>query len=79
MTESVLDSSVVLAIINREPGFLAAQAALADGLISTVNLSEVVAKLVKDGVSAADAEAMAGRFPFRALDFEAVMHLTYQA
>jgi PIN domain nuclease of toxin-antitoxin system len=69
MTEIVVDSSIVLAIINREAGFPAAEAALSDSLISTVNLSEVVAKLLKDGVRPADAEEMMGRFPCRRVDF----------
>ena len=70
MTESVVDSSVVLAIISQEAGFLAAQRDLADSLISTVNLSEVVTKPVRDGAGPADAEDMAGRFPLRAGDFD---------
>jgi PIN domain nuclease of toxin-antitoxin system len=70
MTESVVDSSVVLAIINREAGSQIGQVDLADSLISTVNLSEVVAKLVKDGATSAEAEEIVGRFPLRSADFD---------
>jgi len=42
----VLDASALLAALHREPGFERWQAYVADGMISTVNLSEVIAKLL---------------------------------
>ena len=48
----VLDASVVLAVINAEPGAEAAIAYLAEAVISAVNLSEVVAKLAERGMPA---------------------------
>ena len=48
----VLDASVVLAVINAEPGAEAAIAYLAEAVISAVNLSEIVAKLAERGMPA---------------------------
>jgi PIN domain nuclease of toxin-antitoxin system len=52
----VLDSSAVLALVNREPGGERVLAALPDAVISAVNLSEVVAKLVDRGATMAAIE-----------------------
>jgi len=56
MSRTVLDASVLLAVLNSEPGAekISAQV-LSDTVVSTVNLAEVHGKLVKDGVPAADA------------------------
>ena len=59
-SEIVLDASAVLAWLNGEPGgeqvleLLAGESPLVT--ISAVNLCEVITKLVRDGVSAVDAE-----------------------
>jgi len=42
----VLDASAVLALLHEEPGADVVAAALAGGVLSTVNLAEVVGKLV---------------------------------
>jgi ribonuclease VapC len=47
----VLDSSAVLAHLNREPGSERAAPLFGDALISAVNLSEVIAKLAERGAS----------------------------
>jgi ribonuclease VapC len=46
----VLDASALLALINAEPGSDAVGAALPHTVIGTVNLSEVVAKMIDIGV-----------------------------
>ena len=46
MSSWVLDASALLALLNREPGSEKVVAALPDAVMSSVNLSEVVAKLV---------------------------------
>lgn len=46
----VLDASAVLALIHDEPGADTVAAALPDGILSTVNLAEVIGKLVDAGV-----------------------------
>ncbi|MBN2240395.1 MAG: type II toxin-antitoxin system VapC family toxin [Dehalococcoidales bacterium] len=50
MTETVLDASAVLALLNAEPGSDTVVEALPEGIISAVNLSEVVGKLCDAGV-----------------------------
>ena len=49
MSSWVLDASALLALLNREPGSERVVAALPDAVMSSVNLSEVVAKLVDQG------------------------------
>lgn len=52
MSRYVLDSSVVLALVNNERGAaLVREAIAADSVISAVNLAEVVAKLIERGAS----------------------------
>ena len=53
----VFDSSAVLAILLAEPGGQRAAEALADGVLSAVNASEVVARLVELGARDEDARA----------------------
>ena len=50
MSKLVLDASAVLALLNSEPGGERVEAELAHALISTVNYSEVVAKLADAGM-----------------------------
>ena len=47
MSDIVLDASAVLALVNGEPGNDVVLANLADGVISAVNLAEVVTKLTE--------------------------------
>jgi PIN domain nuclease of toxin-antitoxin system len=47
----VLDSSVILAHLNDEPGSERAAPFFGDALISAVNMAEVVSKLVEHGAS----------------------------
>lgn len=47
----VFDSSVVLAVMLGEPGAERAAAALGEGILSAVNASEVVARLVDRGAT----------------------------
>ena len=49
---TVLDASAVLALVHEEPGADHVAAALEDSSISTVNLAEVIGKLVDLGVDA---------------------------
>lgn len=50
MPESVIDASALLAILNDEPGANVVAEALPQGVISAVNLSEVIAKLCDAGM-----------------------------
>jgi ribonuclease VapC len=48
--EAVIDASALLALLNAEPGADIVSEALPGGVISAVNLSEVVAKLCEVGI-----------------------------
>lgn len=50
MAEIVIDASALLALLNAEPGADVVAEALPVGVISAVNLSEVVAKLCQAGM-----------------------------
>ena len=50
MAEVVLDASALLALLNGEPGADQVAVVLADAVISAVNVSEVVGKLVEAGM-----------------------------
>ena len=50
MPKTVIDASALLALLNGEPGADIVTDALPGGIISTVNLSEVIAKLCDAGM-----------------------------
>lgn len=50
MPDTVIDASALLALLNTEPGADVVAEALPGGVISAVNLSEVVAKLCQAGM-----------------------------
>lgn len=50
MPETVIDASALLALLNAEPGADIVTEALPGGVISAVNLSEVIAKLCDAGM-----------------------------
>jgi ribonuclease VapC len=50
MPKTVIDASALLALLNAEPGADIVTDALPAGIISTVNLSEVIAKLCDAGM-----------------------------
>lgn len=54
----VLDASAVLALVNAEPGWERVSEALPDAVMSAVNLSEVVGKLVDHGLAAEEVHAL---------------------
>jgi ribonuclease VapC len=49
MSSSVLDSSAILAFFQKEPGWETVQAALSDGIVSSLILAEVVTRLRLNG------------------------------
>ena len=51
MTEVVLDASAVLAFLKREAGAEVVERHLRSGIISAVNVSEIVAKLAEQGMT----------------------------
>lgn len=56
MTRAVIDASAVLAFVNRESGWERAAAEMPDGIMSSVNVAEVVTRLILMGGSASQAE-----------------------
>lgn len=58
MSDVVLDSSAVLALLANEPGAHVVEATLPGALLSTVNLAEIVAKLCERGMPAEEATSL---------------------
>ena len=78
MSSSVLDASALLALVSMEPGGEQVREAVRNGAaISTVNLSEVVAKLADDGVSAEEIHRTLDAFDLEAVGFDEA--LAYRA
>jgi ribonuclease VapC len=69
MTRSVLDSSAVLALLNDEPGADAVAGVLTEAIISTVNVAEVISKLVERGSSLEQAKRALQTIGIQAVDF----------
>lgn len=68
---AVLDASAVLALLNREPGQDVVASALASGaIIRTVNLTEVITILLRDGVPEASVRQTIERLPIQSVDFD---------
>jgi ribonuclease VapC len=65
----VLDTSALLAYVNGEPGADAVAAVIGDALISAVNFSEAVAKLVDRGGSLERGRAVLGVVDLDVVDF----------
>jgi ribonuclease VapC len=66
----VLDSSVILAHLNSEPGSARAEACFGNALISAVNFSEVVAKLVERGAGLGLIRAALSRYGLQVAPFD---------
>jgi PIN domain nuclease of toxin-antitoxin system len=58
MSDVVLDSSAVLALLGNEPGTDVVEAALPGALLSTVNLAEIVATLCERGMPGEEATSL---------------------
>ena len=71
MSEVVLDASALMAVLREEPGAAALEAVLDAAAISTVNLSEVQAKLVERGTPAENAWSWLVDLDLEVIDFDA--------
>ncbi len=71
MSEIVLDASALMAVLREEPGASAVEAVLDAAAISTVNLSEVQAKLVERGTPAESAWRWLVDLDLEVIDFDA--------
>ena len=70
MASIVRDASVILAHLGGEPGAERAEAFFGDALMSAVNLSEVVAKLVERGASLGLVRAALSRYGLQVAAFD---------
>jgi len=66
----VLDSSVILAHINSEPGSERAESLFGGALISAVNLAEIVGKLAERGASPGIIRAALSRYGLQVVSFD---------
>ena len=71
MTEVVLDASAILALLHEEAGASTVEAAIRAGAtVSTVNLSEVVAKLADSGIDQATIHEVLGNVQMDVVPFD---------
>ena len=70
MTEVVLDASAILALLRREPGHEQVDDVIADGVVSVVNESEVISKLIWREQTAEQAVAIVRGLPYRLVDLD---------
>jgi len=70
VASSVLDSSAVLAIINKEPGAEIVAGLIGDSLLSAVNFAEVITKLVERSGSLERAQKALAILDLNVVDFD---------
>jgi len=71
VSEAVLDSSAVLALLLAEPGADRVKGMLPGALLSTVNLTEVISKLCERGMPVAEARRAVDAIGVELIDFSA--------
>lgn len=76
MTEVVLDSSAIIAFLQREPGADVVAKVITRSIVSTVNAAEIVAKLIQFGLTANEAVDAMKALPVRKVPFELAQALT---
>ena len=69
--KAVLDASAILAILQEEPGADALRPVLPRSLVSSVNIAEVLAKLVRDGMPLREAVAAMAALHLEEVPFDA--------
>src|SRR5438552_4219173 len=70
MNSFVLDSSAILAVLNREKGSETAQTFFADGIVSSVNLAEILTKLTEQGHNRSTAMESFNLLQLSVIDFD---------
>jgi PIN domain nuclease of toxin-antitoxin system len=70
MAEAVLDASAVLAFLRREPGEDVVRRVMPRSLLCTVNLTEIVSKLIERGAATAAAFEIARSLPYRIVPYD---------
>jgi ribonuclease VapC len=76
MADVVLDSSAVIAFLQREPGADVVGKVITRSIVSTVNAAEIVAKLIQYGLTADEAADSMMALPVRKLPFDLDQALT---
>ena len=69
MSEVVVDASAILALLNQETGSEEISQFIDNAAISTVNLSEVIAKLAEAGIPAEDIRQILGNLNLEVIPF----------
>jgi len=69
MSEVVLDASAILALLNKEPGSEEVLKFIGKAAMSTVNLSEVIAKLADAGIPEEDIRQIISHLNLEVIDF----------
>jgi PIN domain nuclease of toxin-antitoxin system len=69
MSEVVLDASAILALLNQETGSEEVSRFIGKAAISTVNLSEVIAKLADAGIPEKDIRQILSNLNLEVIDF----------
>jgi PIN domain nuclease of toxin-antitoxin system len=69
MIEVVLDASAILALLNKEPGSDEVLKCIGKAAMSTVNLSEVIAKLADAGIPEEDIRQIISHLNLEVIDF----------
>ena len=72
MSRAVLDASALLALLFREDGGEKLFGYLADSLLSAVNLSEILAKIIERGMTLEEATEALSEFPFEIVPFDGI-------
>ena len=73
MTRAVLDASAILTLLHDEPGASEVASWIADGVVSAVNLAEVVGKLLEAGMPEGPAVSAIEGLALDVIAFDAAM------
>ncbi|MBD2502919.1 PIN domain-containing protein [Anabaena azotica] len=70
MSEIVVDASAILALLNQESGSEEVLQFIGNATISTVNLSEIIAKLAEGGIPEEDIQQILSNFHLKVVPFD---------
>ena len=73
MTRAVLDASAILTLLHDDPGASEVASWIAEGMVSAVNLAEVVGKLLEAGMPEGPAVSAIEALALDVIAFDAVM------
>ncbi len=73
MSDSVLDASAILLLLNHEPGGSKVEMFLPGAFVSSVNIAEVAGKLAESGMPASGIRSAIGALGLTIVDFDANM------